>query len=101
MAEYQTGQHPARIESLIDALRVTEDGEGVAEGLEYLFDNAPAFELHRAPSDEWDYVRMLVWVLIDSPHVSAQVYSDPNHAFMSGVEMAQALSLHTDSPLAP
>lgn len=97
----QPGQHPARIDSLIEALRATDAGEGVAEGLEFLFDHAPAFELHRVPSDEWDYVKMLVWVLIDSPEVSAHAFGDPNHAFMAGVEMAQALAMHTGSPLTP
>jgi hypothetical protein len=97
----QPRQHPARIDSLIEALRATDAGEGVAEGLEFLFDHAPAFELYRVPSDEWDYVKMLICFLIDSPQVSAHAFSDPNQAFMAGVEMAQALTLHTGSPLAP
>jgi hypothetical protein len=94
MTDDAAPKHPARIDELIDALRDTPEGEGIAEGLDFLFDHAPPFKLPRAPRDRWDYVRLLFETFAESADLSSRVFCSPHHAFAVGSEMTEALILH-------
>jgi hypothetical protein len=61
---------PARIDSLIETLRRTSEGEGVAEALDLIIDNAPEFRLFRAPADEWEYLQDLLAVFWRKPKLA-------------------------------
>ena len=86
--------HPARIDSLIDALRNSDHAYGVAESLECVFDNAPPFQLPRPPRDDWDYAESVVQLLIADRALCLQAFEDEQHGFLVGIEMAEALVRH-------
>jgi hypothetical protein len=94
MFDEQTTSHPARIDSLIEALRRTSEGEGVADTLEFIFDNAPEFRLRRTPADEWQYVQDLLAILGENQDLAVASLMDEQYALMVGVEIGAALAIH-------
>src|SRR5436190_16065583 len=94
MNRNQQKQHPARIDSLIEALRNTEEGEGISEGLEYLFDAAEPFSLRMSdpPRDEWVYLYVLYQAFGEDPDLCDRVFTDSQHAFLFGAELTGALT---------
>jgi hypothetical protein len=94
MFDDQTIDHPARIDSLIEALRRTSEGEGVAETLEFIFDNAPEFRLRRTPADEWEYVQDLLAIFGENQALAVASLIDEQYALVVGVEIGAALAIH-------
>jgi len=94
MFDEQTTNHPARIDSLIEALRRTTEGEGVAESLEVIFDNAPEFRLRRTPKDEWQYIQDLLAIFGENQDLAVASLMDEQYALLVGVEIGAALAIH-------
>lgn len=90
----QTIDHPARIGSLIEALRRTSEGQGVAETLEFIFDKAPDFRLRRTPTDEWQYIEDLLELFGEKRDLALASFMDAQYALLVGVEIGEALAVH-------
>jgi hypothetical protein len=86
--------HPAWNAALVEALRMTPEGEGIAESLECILDNACPFHLEPSPADEWDYVHKIYDHLSESYESADSAFSDRQHAFVAGVEIGCALTRH-------
>src|SRR5579871_1830636 len=94
MSEEPRFDHPAHRDDLIQALRSWREGEGVAEGLEFLFNKAEPFELGWTPSDEWEYLKGLIRLLAERPEICDLAFDSHRDAFGSGAEMAEAVAIH-------
>ena len=94
MFDEQTTNHPARIDSLIEALRRTSEGEGVAESLEFILGHAPEFRLRRTPADEWEYVQDLLTIFGENQDLAVASLIDEQYALLVGVEIGAALAIH-------
>jgi hypothetical protein len=94
MIDDTTIQHPARIDSLIEALRRTSEGQGVAETLEFIFDRAPEFRLRRTPADEWEYIQDLLAIFGENRDLAVASLMDAQYALLVGVEIGEALAIH-------
>jgi hypothetical protein len=84
----------SRTTELVEAVRETPGGEGVADALEFMFDNAPPFELDGLPSDPVGYVKALGARLAMDAELCDRVFENRQHAFLVGREMADWLALH-------
>lgn len=94
MAERTPADHPARRDDFINELRVTPEGEGVAEGLDFMFSHAPHFKLPRRPTNAWDYVRLLFALFADNTTLCERVFLSRSDAYLHAAEVAEALVLH-------
>jgi hypothetical protein len=90
-------EHPAFIPSLVEALRRTEVGDSLADSLEYMFRGSPPFELFRQPADEWDYVEVLVAIMMSEPDLASASFMDKHEALVAGISIGECLALHRRS----
>jgi hypothetical protein len=94
MLDEQTTKHPARIDSLIEALLQTSEGEGVADALDFIFDNAPEFRLPRTPTDQWQYVQDLLAMFWEDEDLAERSLGTTQDALGFGVRIGEALAIH-------
>jgi hypothetical protein len=92
--EFRT-DNPAYNGAYLQALRSSSpEGEGVAEGLEFLLHHGPDFSFDPPPTDEWAYLKRFVEVFAKDEDLATSCLRDVPSAFLSGVEIGVALGAH-------
>jgi hypothetical protein len=83
----------------MEALRKTPEGEGVAEALDVIWDNAPPFHFDPVPVDEWEYVWDIYTRFAEDWELVTRSFADEQHALLVGGEIGAALALHPRQPV--